>query len=83
MNKILIARNRNPEALDATLRMLPGPRSRIARDANGMPVIEEDCLVIEVEGDTKFLEYALPMQGYADVVRVVDAGGDDGPFVGL
>lgn len=66
----ILVRVRNPEALDATLRMLPGARARVLGvGEEGGPVVVDGCFVVRASGDPGFVEWAMRNQGYAEVVR--------------
>jgi hypothetical protein len=57
------------EALDQTLRLLPGVDARIVRvDSSGAPLEVEGHYVVRVVGDEDFFRWAMHKQGYCKVV---------------
>jgi hypothetical protein len=58
----LIVRTVNPELLDATVQSLPGAAAVVQGSWNG------DTCRVRVFGDAGFLKFAIPHQGYGEII---------------
>jgi phage terminase large subunit-like protein len=66
-----LVRTASPEALDSTLRQLPGMRAWVVKDSNGEYAHYQSYSVVRVQGDIYFFRYAVEQQGYCEIVSDV------------
>ena len=67
----ILVRVANPDALDATLTMLPVCMARVVGCGTPEgPERRDGCYVVRVFHGAKFAEHAIRSQGYAEIVSV-------------